>query len=116
MRVPTIVLIAVAVLLIPEWAEAGKEGGGGGRSKLEPGNQGFLKEKHPKLGKDYYVVHEGQTNQCSIVTGEWANKPVGTLGGAPYATKDYAEAALKTFPECKGGELDQGADIKHKKK
>jgi hypothetical protein len=31
MRVPTIVLIAVAVLLIPEWAEAGKEGGGLGK-------------------------------------------------------------------------------------
>jgi hypothetical protein len=113
MRVPTIVLIAVAVLLIPEWTEAGE---GGGRSKLEPSGQGFLKEKHPKLGKNYYVVHEGQTNQCSIVTGEWANKPVGTLGGAPYATKDYAKAALKTFPECKGGEMDQGADKKHKKK
>jgi hypothetical protein len=61
-------------------------------------------------------VHKGQTNQCSIVTGEWANKPVGTLGSAPYATKDYAKAALKTFPECKGGEMDQGADKKHKKK
>jgi hypothetical protein len=113
MRVPTIVLIAVAVLLIPEWAEAGKEGG---KANREPGGQGFLKEKHPKLGKDYYVVHEGQTNRCSIVTGEWANKPVGALGGAPYATEDYAKAALKTFPECKGGEMDQGADKKHKKK
>jgi hypothetical protein len=111
--VPTIVLIAVAVLLIPEWTEAGE---GGGRSKLEPSGQGFLKEKHPKLGKNYYVVHEGQTNQCSIVPGEWSSKPAGALGGAPYASRKYAKAALKTFPECKGGEIEEAADEKDKKK
>jgi hypothetical protein len=47
----------------------------------------------PKVSKDYYVVRKNQSNKCSIVTGEWANKPVGSLGGAPHATKNYAKAA-----------------------
>jgi hypothetical protein len=67
----------------------------------------------PKVSKDYYVVRKNQSNKCSIVTGEWANKPVGSLGGAPHATKNYAKAALKTFPECKGGE--EADDKKDKK-
>jgi hypothetical protein len=108
MRVLTIVL-AAAVLQIPGWAEAKK-------NKIEPGGAGYVDTKHPKVGKDYYVVRSDESDKCSIVTGEWANKPVGTLGSAPYATKKYAIAALKTFPECKGGEMDQGADKKHKKK
>jgi hypothetical protein len=110
MRVPTIVLIAVAVLLIPEWAEAGKAGGE--KSKLEPGGQEFLKEKHPKLGKDYYVVRMGVGDKCKIVSGEWSSKPAGALGGAPYASKQYAKAALKKFPECKGGQIERAADEK----
>jgi len=92
MRVLTIVL-AAAVLQIPGWAEA--------KNKTEPGGAGYVDTKHPKVGKDYYVVRSDERDKCSIVTGEWANKPVGTLGGAPYATKDYAKAALRTFPECK---------------
>ena len=107
MRVLTIVL-AAAVLQIPGWAEA--------KNKTEPGGAGYVDTKHPKVGKDYYVARSDERDKCSIVTGEWANKPVGALGSAPYATKDYAKAALRTFPECKGGEMDQGADQKHKKK
>ena len=64
----------------------------------------------------YYVVPTGQSHQCSIVAGEWEKKPAGALGGAPYASADYAKAALKTFPECKGGEPDEETDTKHRKK
>jgi hypothetical protein len=49
-------------------------------------------------------VRKGDSNKCSIVAGKWEDKPIGATGGAPYASKDYAKAALKTFPECKGGE------------
>jgi hypothetical protein len=51
-------------------------------------------------------------DKCSIVSGEWSNKPAGVLGGAPYASRKYAKAALKTFPECKGGEIEEAADEK----
>ena len=107
MRVLTIVL-AAAMLQVPGWAEA--------KNKLEPGGGGYVDTKRPKVGQNYYVVRKGQNDKCSIVTGEWANKPVGTIGGAPYASKDYAKAALKTFPECKDGETDEAADKKHKEK
>ena len=107
MRVLTIVL-AAAVLQVPGWAEA--------KNKLEPGGGGYVDTKRPKVGKNYYVVRKGQNDKCSIVTGEWANKPVGTIGGAPYASENYAKAALKTFPECKDGETDEAADKKHKEK
>ena len=98
MRMLTIVL-ATAVLQVPGWAEA--------KDKLEPGGGGYVDTNRPKVEKDYYVVWEGQSDKCSIVSGEWSNKPVGALGGAPYASKDYARAALKTFPECKGGETEE---------
>jgi hypothetical protein len=44
------------------------------------------------------------------------SKPAGALSGAPYASRQYAKAALKTFPECKGGEIEKAADEKDKKK
>jgi hypothetical protein len=71
---------------------------------------GYVDTKHGKVGKDYYVVHKDQSDKCSIVTGDWAKKPEGAIGGAPYASKNYAKAALKKFPECKGGETDEAAD------
>jgi len=108
MRMLTIVL-AAAVLQFPASAEAAK-------ARLEPGGGGFVDTKHPKVGKDYYVVHKGQSDKCSIVTGDWANKPEGAIGGAPYASKNYAKAALKKFHECNGGETDEAADQNHKKK
>ena len=39
---------------------------------------------------------------------------MGMVGGAPYASKDYAKAALEKSPECKGGEADEAMD--HKKR
>ncbi len=54
----------------------------------------------------------GVGDKCSIVPGEWSSKPAGALGGAPYASKQYAKAALKKFPECKGGQIERAADEK----
>ena len=65
---------------------------------------GFLSYKHKKATKDFFVVRSGQGDQCSVVQGEFSDKPTGAIGGAPYASKDYAEAALKKLSECKGGE------------
>ena len=101
MRTLTIVL-ATAVLQFPAWAEA--------KDRLEPGGGQYVDTNHPKVGKDYYVVHKDQSDKCSIVAGDWADKPAGAIGGAPYATKIYAEAALKKFPECKGGQTDEASD------
>ena len=91
-------------------------GMGRGESRLEPGGGGFVDTKHPKVGKDYYVVHTDQSDKCSIVAGDFANKPAGAIGGAPYASKNYAQAALKKFAECKGGNTDEASDKKHKEK
>ena len=93
-----VTLTAMTLLLVTGRAEAGILGGEG-----EPKGDEFLRQKKPKVAKDYYVVPTGQSHQCSIVAGEWEKKPAGALGGAPYASADYAKAALKTFPECKGG-------------
>jgi hypothetical protein len=111
MRVLMVTLTAMTLLLVTARAEAAKLGGEG-----QPGGAGFLREKHPKVAKDYYVVPTGQNHQCSIVAGEREKKPAGALGGAPYASSGYAKAALKTFPECKGGEPDEETDTKHRKK
>ena len=109
MRTLTIVL-ATAVLQFPAWAEA--------KERLEPGGGEYVDTKHPKVEKDYYVVHKDQSDKCSIVAvvGNSAEKPAGAIGGAPYASKNYAQAALKKFPECKGGQTDEASDNKHKKK
>ena len=78
---------------------------GEAKNKLgEPGGGGFVDTNHPNVTKDYYVVRQGQSDRCKIVTGDFGENPVGTIGGAPYASKKYATAALKKFPECKGGE------------
>ena len=111
MRVLMVTLTAMTLLLVTVRAEAAKVGGEG-----QPGGGEFLRQKNPKVGKDYYIVPTGQSHQCSIVAGAWEKKPAGALGGAPYASKDYAKAALKTFPECKGGEPDEETDTKHRKK
>ena len=98
MRVLMVTLTAMTLLLVTGRAEAGRLGEG------EPKGDEFVRHKNPKFdANDYYVVPTGQSNQCSIVAGEWENKPAGALGGAPYASANYAKAALKTFPECKGG-------------
>ena len=108
MRISTIVFAAVGLLLVTGWAVAGIQ-------PNDPG--GFLGYKPKKVGKDYYVVRKGQSDKCSIEAGKMEKKPDGAIGGAPYASKDYAKAALKKFPECKGGEADESIDTKkHGKK
>jgi hypothetical protein len=108
MRTPLVVLAAIAVLQVPGWAEA--------KNQLEPGGGGFVDTNRPKVTKDYYVVREGHSDKCKVVTGDFGSNPKGAIGGAPYAIKKYATDALKKFPECKGGNTDEGADDKHRKK
>jgi hypothetical protein len=108
MRTLAIVLAAIVAMQVPGWAKT-KSG--------EPSGGEYVDTKHPKVGKDYYVVHEGQSNHCKVVTRDFGEVPSGAVGGAPYASKNYAKAALKTFPECTGGEADEAIDTeKHKKK
>ena len=107
MRTPLVVLAAIAVLQVPGWAEA--------KNQLEPGGGGFVDTNRPKVTKDYYVVREGHSDKCKVVTGDFGSNPKGAIGGAPYASKKYARAALKKFPECKSGNTDEAADDKHKK-
>jgi hypothetical protein len=96
MRTPLVVLAAIAVLQFPQLAEAGH--------RVQPGGGQYVDTNHPKVTKNYYVVREGQSDKCKVVNGNFGDKPFGTIGGAPYASKKYADAALKKFPECKGGE------------
>ena len=108
MRTPIVALIAVT-LLMPGWAEAKHP------DPYNPNGGEYVDTKHSKVTKDYYVVRDGNSDTCSIVTGRWSEKPAGTLGGAPYVSKTYAKAALKKFPECKGGETDEAVGKKRKK-
>ena len=57
--------------------------------------------KHKKVTKDFFVVRAGQGDQCSVVQGSFSDKPTGAIGGAPHASKEYAEAALKIFPSAR---------------
>ena len=111
MRMLTIVL-AAAVLQVPGSAEAKKNN----EKWWEGGSSNYVDTKHPKLTKDYYVVREGGGDQCKIVAGKFGDPPVGAIGSAPYAGKQYATAALKKFPECKGGEATEVEDEKQGKK
>ena len=109
MRTLAIVIAAFAVLQFPQLAEA--------RNPIQPGGGQYVDTNHPKVTKDYYVVREGPSDKCKVVNGNFGDKPFGTIGGAPYASKKYATAALKKFPECKGGEADDSMDTKkHRKK
>jgi hypothetical protein len=67
---------------------------------ITPKGGGYVDTKHPKVGKDYYVVRD-DNGKCKIQDGNWGNKPKGALGGAPYANKKYAKKALNKFPECR---------------
>jgi len=107
MRTLAIVVAAFAVLQVPELAEA--------TNPIEPGGGGYVDTNRPKVTKDYYVVRQGQSDQCKVVSGDFGDNPFGAIGGAPYAS--YARAALKKFPDCKGGEADESTDTKkHGKK
>ena len=87
------------------------------QSKAEPVRDpgaGFIGQKQRKLGKNYYIIRTDQG--CAIKAGQFGYKPEGAVGDAPYASKSYAKAALKTFPECKGGLVDyEMGGKKHKK-
>jgi hypothetical protein len=56
------VLAAMALLQVAGWAEA--------KDRTQPRGGGYVDTKHPKLGKDYYVVRMGVGDKCSIVSGE----------------------------------------------
>ena len=103
MRLSILAVTVAAVIFVPAGSEAGK--------MREPG-EGFLEHKHPKVQKNYYLVHRGESDKCSVVSGRWGNAPAGALGGAPYVSKDYAIAALKKFPQCKGGVVEGELDDK----
>jgi hypothetical protein len=53
--------------------------------------------KHPKLGKDYYVVRMGVGDKCSIVSGEWtAEAPLASDNDNPAApNKGTAHARVR---------------------
>lgn len=104
MRMSIAVLTAVAALMLPLGSKA--------EGVRDPGG-GFVGQKAPKLGKNYYVVRKGEG--CAIQTGKTGEKPEGTVGDAPYATKNYAKAALKAAPECKGGLVEDEFSKKNKK-
>jgi hypothetical protein len=109
MRTLAIVIVAFAVLQFPQLA--------GARNPIQPGGGQYVDTNHPKVTKDYYVVRQGQSDKCKVVTADFGDKPLGAIGGAPYASKKYATAALKKFPDCKGGEADDSMDTKkHGKK
>ena len=107
-RTRTLILATVLVLSAHTEALSDKfrdyRGGGGG----------FIGETNRKLGKDYYVVREGANGKCSIQAGDFGENPKDMVGGAPYASKDYAKAALEKSPECKGGEADEAMDHREK--
>lgn len=39
-------------------------------------------------------------------------KTTGLVGDTPYASKEYAKAALKNLSECKGGDADESTGQK----
>jgi hypothetical protein len=106
MRAFTILLIAMVLASVPHGTYA--------ESVTDQG-AGFLSYKHKKATKDFFVVRTGEGDQCSVKQGEFSDKPSGAIG-APYVSKDYAEAALKKLPECKGGEASEFEGKKHGKK
>ena len=81
MRAFTILLVAMVLASAPYRAYA---------NSLTDQGAGFLSYKHKKATKDFFVVRSGQGDQCSVVQGEFSDKPTGAIGDAPYASKDYA--------------------------
>jgi hypothetical protein len=82
-----------------------------------PDRPAQVKEKHKSLAKGTCPtrsLRSGKTitwgDRCSVKRGEWEHKPIGAVGNAPYASEEYANAAIKALPECKGG------NTKHQKK
>jgi hypothetical protein len=95
----TLILATALVLLVHTEAISENQ-----LDNFRGGGGGFIGEKNrTKLGKDYYVVKDSESGKCSIEAGDYDDKPQGMVGDAPYASKKYAEAALKKSAECKGG-------------
>ena len=102
MQIPTTTITAIAIMLTAaSWAEA--------KDLSDKSGSSFINyHEKRKESKEYYiVVKDGGGDQCSIVTGAWGENPSGMVGTSPYATRGYAEAALKKFPQCKGGEAEE---------
>jgi hypothetical protein len=96
MRIPIMIFLAVlAPLLVTGWAEA--------QALHDPGEDFIKHKRQGNSGPDYYVVRKGESGKCSIVSGGFGDKPVGIVGDAPYASRQYAKTALESSPECKGG-------------
>ena len=108
MRVSMVAVLLAALAVAPAGAKA-----------FDPGDKqgGFIGAKRKTLGDDYYVVREAN-DKCSLKKGDWGSPPEGAVGKAPYADTGSAKKAMKTLPECKGGEVeeDEAASGRHKKK
>jgi hypothetical protein len=102
MKTPTIVIAVGVIFLFTGSASAQNKVKGGGLLQDSPGDTFLPHKKTNVMGKDYYLVRSSN-DQCSVVSGTGDKKPEGMVGNAPYAKKKYAEAAIKNFPECKGG-------------
>ena len=65
-----------------------------------PASAGEKIESTKKLGKNYFVVREPNSSDCRV---EAKKVPKATMmvGKSPYASEQYAKAAIDTFPECK---------------
>jgi hypothetical protein len=65
-----------------------------------PANAGERIESTKKLGKNYFVVREPNSSDCRVEAKKVPKDAI-MVGKGPYAGKQYAEAAIETFPECK---------------
>ena len=107
MRAFTILLIAMVLAPVPHraYADSVNDSGGGFLSyNHKEGDEGLLcgacRPGRSVLGCAGSVFRQAR----------WRNR------GRPYVSKDYAEAALKKLPECKGGEASEFEGKKHGKK
>ena len=62
-------------------------------------NAGENIQSTKKLGKNYYVVRKPNSGDCKVEAKKVPNNLV-MVGKGPYASEQYAKAALEKFPEC----------------
>jgi hypothetical protein len=65
-----------------------------------PANAGENIQSTKKLGKNYFVVREPNSSDCKVEAKK-VPKELIMVGKSPYASEQYAEATIRTFPECK---------------
>jgi hypothetical protein len=65
-----------------------------------PTNAGENIPSTKKLGKNYFVVREPNSSDCKVEAKK-VPKDLIMVGKSPYASEQYAKAAIETFPECK---------------